>query len=79
VATLTAVVAPAFPGGHVRVEQSLYGPAVNVLTRFDSRSRATVRLDTSLRLAKASNNVIVTPGARTGYLTDPTFATFTVR
>jgi hypothetical protein len=78
VASAALTVSPAFPGGHVRVEQRLYDKGVNVLTRLDARSRATVRLDTSRRQAEAFQNVVVTPGARRGYLNDPAFATFVV-
>jgi hypothetical protein len=77
-ATVTAVIAPAFAGGRVRVEQHVYAAGPNVLTRFDARSRVTVRLDTGRRQASAYQNVVVTPGARTGYLTTPTYATFLV-
>jgi hypothetical protein len=78
VATVTVTVAPAFPGGHVRVRQHLYEGGVDVLTRLDRRSRATVRLDTSRQQAQAFQNVVVTPGARSGYLVDPAFGTFLV-
>jgi hypothetical protein len=77
-AFVTVTVAPTFPGGKVRVAQRVYTGGPNVLTRFSSTSRATVRLDTSRRQASAYQNVVVTPGARRGYLNDPAFATFIV-
>jgi hypothetical protein len=80
-ASVTVTVAPAFPGGNVRVQQhsffapcsDCYSTVVNVLTRLDARSRATVRLDTSQRNS-GDTEVVVTPGARRGYLTDPSSA-----
>jgi hypothetical protein len=74
-ATVTATVAPAFPDGNVRVQQYSFSGG-NVLTTLNRRSQVTVRLNTSRRDATA--RVLVTPGVRTGYLTDPTYATFLV-
>jgi hypothetical protein len=77
-ASVTVTVAPAFPGGRVRVQQHLYEAGPNVLTRLDTHSRATIRFDTSRRQTSVFQNVAVTPGARSGYLNDPTYANFVV-
>jgi hypothetical protein len=74
--SVTVTVSPPFPGGNVRVQQHLYEHGVNVLTRLDGRSRATVRLDTSRR--KQASEVVVTPGARRNYLSTSTGATLTI-
>jgi hypothetical protein len=67
-ASVTATVAPAFPGGNVRVNQISFS-GHSLLTKLNSRSQVTVQLDTTRRDATA--RVQVTPGARTGYLSDP--------
>jgi hypothetical protein len=64
-ATVTATIAPAFPGGNVRVLQQSFSGG-NVLTKLNSRSQVTVRLNTSKRDATAQ--VVVFPGARVGYV-----------
>jgi hypothetical protein len=74
-ASVTATVAPAFPGGNVRVQQISFS-GHNLLTRLSARSQVTVQLDTSRRDATAM--VQVTPGARTGYLSDPVAAPFQI-
>jgi hypothetical protein len=77
-ASVTVTLAPSFPRGRVRVQQRLYEAGPNVLTRLDTHSRATVRLDTSRRQTSVFQNVVVTPGARSGFLNDPTYASFVV-
>jgi dipeptidyl aminopeptidase/acylaminoacyl peptidase len=74
-ATVTATVAPPFPGGNVRVQQISFS-GHDLLTKLNSRSQVTVRLDTSRRDATAL--VHVTPGARTGYLADLVEAPFQI-
>jgi hypothetical protein len=74
-ATVTATVAPAFPGGNVRVQQVSFTGG-NVLTKLNGRSQATVRLSTSRRDATA--RVLVTPGARTGYVSEPAEADWVI-
>jgi hypothetical protein len=74
-AYVTATVAPAFPGGNVRVNQISFS-GHSLLTKLNSRSQVTVQLDTTRRDATA--RVQVTPGARTGYLSEPVEAPFQI-
>ncbi|MCW2778674.1 MAG: TolB-related protein [Frankiales bacterium] len=78
-ARVTVTVAPASPGGRVRVQQRVYGATpVDVVLRQDRYGRASTALSTARREASASGNVVVTPGARRGYLSDPFSATLVV-
>jgi hypothetical protein len=74
-ASATVTVAPAFPGGHVRVQQYSFSGG-DVLTRLSSRSSATVPLTTSRRDGTA--RLLVTPGARPGYRNDPEEAPYVI-
>ncbi len=80
-ASVTATVAPAFPGGNVRFVQRLDPSGErNRLQRLDSRSRSTFTLDTAHRNAPyyLDPDLSVQPGYRRGYLNRPVEAVFTI-